>query len=208
MPSPADSSSSAAAVAGSMRRRLARTAPPRRPATVNPTAAYLVPFLLVLAAGMISRASSGRFETWYALRLLAGGAALAVYWPRLGGLDWRFSWRAGAAGLRSSCCGSWASHFLVPRKACRPPWPRCPPPDRALWIAGRVATAVLVLPLRRGVGLSRLSAAPAGGGGFRLSLLRGCRLDPGARHRRRVRNSRRAALARRHRGRDRVRYCC
>ena len=116
-------------------------------ATANPTAAYLAPFLLLLAAGMISRASSGRFETWYALRLLAGGAALAVYWPRLRGLDWRFSWRAAAAG--AAVFGLWlaAGHLLLVQQAMPAALAAMSAPGRALWITGRVATALLVLPL-------------------------------------------------------------
>jgi exosortase E/protease (VPEID-CTERM system) len=133
-------------------------------ATVNPAAAYLVPLLSVLAAGMLSRATSARFETWYALRLLAGGAALAVYWPRLGGFDWRFSWRAAAAGL--AVFGLWlgASHLLLPAQRMPAALAAMSAPERALWIAGYVATAILVLPLAeelayRGYLLRRLVTA-------------------------------------------------
>lgn len=132
--------------------------------TVNPTASYLAPFLLVLAAGMISRASSGRFETWYALRLLAGGAALAVYWPRLRGLDWRFSWRAGAAGMAVFALWLWAGHLLLLRQSMPAALAAMSASSRALWIAGRVATAILVVPLAeelayRGYLLRRLVSA-------------------------------------------------
>ncbi|HEV7136326.1 MAG TPA: exosortase E/protease, VPEID-CTERM system [Steroidobacteraceae bacterium] len=132
--------------------------------TANATAAYMAPFLLVLAAGMISRASSGRFETWYALRLLAGGAVLAVYWPRLRALDWRFSWRAAAAGL--AVFGLWlgASHLLLAQQGMPAALAAMSAPDRALWITSRVATAILVLPVAeelayRGYLLRRLVAA-------------------------------------------------
>lgn len=133
-------------------------------ATVNPTAAYLMPLLAVLAAGMIARASSGRFETWYALQLLAGGAALAVYWPRLAALDWRFSWRAAAAAVAVSGLWLGASHLLLPARAMPAALVAMSAAHRALWIAGRVATAVLVLPLAeelayRGYLLRRLVAA-------------------------------------------------
>jgi CAAX prenyl protease-like protein len=134
---------------------------------VNPTAVYLVPLLAVLAAGMISRASSGRFETWYSLRLLAGGAALAVYWPRiagLGALDWRFSWRAAAAGLAVFALWLGASRLLLPAQAMPAALAAMSAADRALWIAGRTATFVVVLPLAeelayRGYLLRRLVAA-------------------------------------------------
>lgn len=141
-----------------------RMASPAAVPTANPTAAYLVPFLAVLAAGMISRASSGRFETWYVLRLLAGGAALAAYWPQLRGIDWRFSWRALAAGL--AVFGLWlgASHLLLTPQRAPIALAAMSAAHRALWIAGRVATAVLVLPLAeelayRGYLLRRLVAA-------------------------------------------------
>lgn len=133
-------------------------------ATVNPTAAYLLPFLAVLAAGMISRASSGRFETWYVLRLLAGGVALAAYGPQLRQLDWRFSWRAAAAGVL--VFGLWlaASHLLLPPQRMPVALAAMSAADRALWIVGRVVTTVLVVPLveelaYRGYLMRRLRAA-------------------------------------------------
>ena len=147
-----------------------RTDSAAAPATVNPTAAYLMPLLAVLAAGMISRAISGGFETWYALRLLAGGMALAVYWPQLAHLDWRFSWRAAAVGL--VVFGFWlgASHLLLPAHVI--PGVQAMPAalaamsalHRALWITCRATAAVLVLPLveelaYRGYLMRRLVAA-------------------------------------------------
>jgi exosortase E/protease (VPEID-CTERM system) len=154
----------------SRRSRWLNTAAIERPiaataaAPANPTAAYLVPFLAVLAAGMISRAGSGRFETWYALRLLAGGAALVACWPRLRGLDWRFSWRAAALGLL--VFGSWlvASRLMAPAPAMPAALAAMSVASRALWLAGYVATAIIVLPLAeelayRGYLLRRLVAA-------------------------------------------------
>jgi exosortase E/protease (VPEID-CTERM system) len=133
-------------------------------ATVNPTAPYLLPLLAVLAAGMISRASSGRFETWYALRLLAGGAALAFCLPRVRGLDWRFSWRGVAAGLGVFCLWLAAGRFLTASPSLPAGLAAMSGAARELWIATRVATAVLVLPLTeelayRGYLLRRLVAS-------------------------------------------------
>jgi exosortase E/protease (VPEID-CTERM system) len=141
-----------------------RTSSAATTAAANPTASYLAPFLLVLAAGMISRASSGHFETWYALRLLAGGAALVIYWPRLRGLDWRFSWRGAAAGVAVFALWLWASRLLLPRQAMPAGLAAMSASGRALWIAGRIATALVVVPLAeelayRGYFLRRLVAA-------------------------------------------------
>ncbi|MDE2052202.1 MAG: archaeosortase/exosortase family protein, partial [Gammaproteobacteria bacterium] len=88
--------------------------------TSNPTAAYLLPFLAVLAAAMISRATSGRFETWYALRLVAAAAALACCWRPLAKLDWRFGWRGIAAGAAVFAVW-WAASRLILQPHGMPP---------------------------------------------------------------------------------------
>jgi exosortase E/protease (VPEID-CTERM system) len=132
--------------------------------TSNATAAYLLPFLAVLAAGMVSRASSGDFETWYALRLLAGATALAVYWPQLRRLDWRFSWRSAAVGV--AVFGLWlgAAHLVLASEVMPRSLAAMPAAGRLLWIAGRLASAVILVPLAvelayRGYLLRRLVAA-------------------------------------------------
>jgi CAAX prenyl protease-like protein len=66
--------------------------------TENPTAAYLAPFLAILAAAMISRAASGKVEWLYPLRFFAAAAALWFYRRRYARLDWKFGWTGPAAG--------------------------------------------------------------------------------------------------------------
>src|SRR5262249_19088142 len=56
----------------------------------NPTAAYLMPLLAVLATAMLTGAFSGGFDNLYALRALAAGAALWFFWRQYPGLRW--SW--------------------------------------------------------------------------------------------------------------------
>ncbi len=77
--------------------------PPRRePAALaahNPTAAYLVPFLAILAAGMLSGSMTGAFEWAYPLRLIAAGAALWAFRRVYRDLDWRCGWMGAAAGV-------------------------------------------------------------------------------------------------------------
>ncbi len=82
-------------------------------ATDNPTAAYLVPLLAILAAGAVSHAMSGNFETFYPLRLVAGAAMLWVYHRRLATLDWRFSWRGPAVGVLVFLMWTAVAHFFV-----------------------------------------------------------------------------------------------
>jgi len=81
--------------------------PPRkeistRPADVaadNPTAAYLIPFLVILGAGMLAGALSGSFEWLYPLRFFAAAAALWVFRARYSTLDWRVGWLGPSIGV-------------------------------------------------------------------------------------------------------------
>lgn len=63
------------------------------------TAAYLLPFLALLAGAMIAKSFSAGFEYWYVLRPLLGIAALIGCWPRLRSLDWSLSWRGPLVGI-------------------------------------------------------------------------------------------------------------
>jgi exosortase E/protease (VPEID-CTERM system) len=66
--------------------------------TENPTAAYLVPFLTILGAGMISGALSGKFEWLYPLRFFAASGALWAFRGRYRNLNWRVGWLGPAIG--------------------------------------------------------------------------------------------------------------
>jgi len=67
-------------------------------ATENPTAPYLVPFLMILGAGMVSGAMSGSFEWLYPLRFFAAAGALWVFRHRYSKLNWRVGWLGPAIG--------------------------------------------------------------------------------------------------------------
>jgi exosortase E/protease (VPEID-CTERM system) len=67
-------------------------------AVENPALPYLLPFLLILAAAMVSRAASATFEWLYPLRLVASGTALWLLRDRYKKLDWHFGWQAPAVG--------------------------------------------------------------------------------------------------------------
>jgi exosortase E/protease (VPEID-CTERM system) len=131
--------------------------------TTNPTAAYLLPLLALLAAGMIARASSSGFETWYALRLVVAAAALGFVWRPLTRLNWRFGWRGIVVGAVVFAFWLGASrlilapHGIPPELAAMPSW------ARALWIASRALTAILLVPIAeelayRGYLMRRLQA--------------------------------------------------
>ena len=65
----------------------------------NPTAAYLVPFLMILGAGMVSGAMSGSFEWLYPLRFFAAAGALWMFRNRYSKLDWRVGWLGPTIGV-------------------------------------------------------------------------------------------------------------
>ena len=75
-----------------------QTAKPVAAASGDATAAYLLPFLAILAAAMVSRAASGSFEWLYPLRFAA--AASVLWWNRKQylALDWRFGWLGLSVG--------------------------------------------------------------------------------------------------------------
>jgi exosortase E/protease (VPEID-CTERM system) len=130
----------------------------------NPTATYLMPFLAILAAGMLASALSSGFEALYALRPLAAGLALYRYWPHLKGLQWRVTWRGPAVGIVV-----FVVWVIGARLQARPaPMPlelaAMPVGLRLGWIAVRAIASATVVPLAeelafRGFLMRRLVAA-------------------------------------------------
>jgi exosortase E/protease (VPEID-CTERM system) len=132
----------------------------------NPTAAYLAPFLAILAASMISGASSAGFEWLYPLRFVAAIAALFAFRRGYKGIDWRFGWLAPVIG--GMVFVFW---ILLDRSAVVPAtngiaaglaaWPQ---PARIVWLVIRTLAAVVTVPIAeelafRGFLLRRLVSA-------------------------------------------------
>jgi exosortase E/protease (VPEID-CTERM system) len=115
--------------------------------TENPTATYLMPFLAILAAGVLSQAMSSGFENAYALRLVAGIGVLAFYRRKLAALDWRWSWRGPAVGVGIFLIWIAWAHFQLPAAAMPGQLAGYSPALRGTWIASHLATSVLVVPL-------------------------------------------------------------
>ena len=119
---------------------------------VNPTAAYLMPLLAILAAGMVSHALSAGFEYLYPLRFLAALAVLWVFRQSYGGANLGFSWRGPAVGAAVFCLWLGAAAVLAqPPGASAGAAPEAlamlPEPLRILWIVCRVLAAVGTVPL-------------------------------------------------------------
>jgi len=68
-------------------------------AETNVAAVYLMPFLAILAAGLVSVAISDGFEWLYGLRLLAALGVFYAYRHEYRRMDWRFGWLGPAAGV-------------------------------------------------------------------------------------------------------------
>ena len=115
--------------------------------TDNATAAYLMPLLAILAAGMLAHALSAGFELLYPLRLVAAVAALWVYRKSYSRLDRHISWRAPAVG--ALIAGVWLlfAHFVIPPSPRPSGLGALPAPWRAAWITARVLAATVTVPI-------------------------------------------------------------
>jgi exosortase E/protease (VPEID-CTERM system) len=113
------------------------------------TAAYLVPFLAILAASFVSKAASGYFEWLYPLRFITAIIALWCFRREYKTFDWNFGWIApvtGAAIFLLWIAPAWwmhehsASHLGAGLTALSPA-------ARFTWIFFRVAAAVITVPI-------------------------------------------------------------
>ena len=113
------------------------------------TAAYLVPFLAILAASFISKAASGYFEWLYPLRFIAAAIALWYFRSEYRKLDWRFGWIAPATG--AAIFLAWIGPALWMHERHASPLGSAlaalSPSIRTAWIAFRVAAAVVTVPI-------------------------------------------------------------
>lgn len=111
------------------------------------TAAYLMPLLAILAAGMLTRALSSGFDFLYPLRIVCAVAALWAFRNSYGSLDWRFSWRGVLMGI--AVFGVWAAlaRFATTPAAAPSELAQLPGAPRAAWIACRAAAAIITVPI-------------------------------------------------------------
>ena len=117
-------------------------------ATVNPTAAYLVPFLAVVGTTMITGAVSAGVDMLYPFRIVAGGLALVWFRRVLPGRLFDRSWFAVLAGL--IVLGLWVA--LEPSnpagaQALADHVARLPTGAALVWLGFRVVGSVVVVPL-------------------------------------------------------------
>lgn len=116
-----------------------------RGAAVSPVAAYLVPFLAVLAASMISKAASGQFEWLYPLRFVAAAGALWFYRREYVGVKWRPGPLSVVAGVLVFAI--WVGLDRSAPAAMNPELASMPAPLRVAWLGLRVLGAVITVPI-------------------------------------------------------------
>ncbi len=118
--------------------------------TTDETPAFLLPFLLILGAGMVAQAVSSGFEWFYPLRVVAAGLALACYRRSYVSLDWRAGWESIVIGAVVFVLWIGADRVLQPNAAPVPtpaalaaaPWLA-----RLIWLLFRIAGTVITVPI-------------------------------------------------------------
>jgi exosortase E/protease (VPEID-CTERM system) len=117
----------------------------------NPTAAWLMPFVAILAAGMISRALTGAFEWLYPLRFFAAVVTLLFFRRKYAGLfplDWRIDWFGPAIGIVVFALWIGLDRFVSPGTEAMPsPLAMTTPLARNSWLICRVIAAVVTVPV-------------------------------------------------------------
>ena len=115
----------------------------------NPTAAYLVPFLTILGAGMLSGALSANFEWLYPLRFFAAAGALWVFRGKYSSLDWKVGWLGPAIG--AGVFVVWIALDRMAGVAAANAMPGALAASsagaRTTWISFRVLAAIITVPI-------------------------------------------------------------
>ncbi len=130
----------------------------------NPTAVFLIPFLAILAAGMLSRAASADFEWLYGLRFVAAAGALWTFRDQLRKLDWRCGWWGPIGG--TAVFALWLGFDRwqgIPAAAMPSPLAGASTPLQFSWIVMRALAATTTVPIAeelafRGFLMRRLTA--------------------------------------------------
>ena len=115
----------------------------------NPTAAYLLPFLSILAVGVLATAVSGGFEWLYPLRFVAAGGTLWAFRKEYAKLDWSATWLGPVIGVvifaiwigLDSLSGGAASDTMPS------PLASVSAPARTIWLAIRILAATVTVPI-------------------------------------------------------------
>lgn len=153
--------------AGSNRIGWLMRAPAGRASARNPATPYLLPFMAIVAATMVSRAfSDGSFERLYPLRLIGAAAVCCYFRSEYKQLGWRLDWRA--CGIGAAVFALWIAFeplaATTSSAAFAAALQSLGVAGRSAWLAARVVSAVVAVPIAeefafRGFLLRRLVAS-------------------------------------------------
>jgi exosortase E/protease (VPEID-CTERM system) len=111
-------------------------------------AAFLVPFLALMAISMVTAVTFTGFDLWYPLRVLVAAAVLWHFRKYYRGLGWTWSWHAPMIGVAVFVLwmllepdGDQATSALARGLMDLPAW------GMILWLAVRVLGSVITIPL-------------------------------------------------------------
>jgi exosortase E/protease (VPEID-CTERM system) len=115
----------------------------------NATAAYLLPFLSILAVGMVTAAASGDFEWLYPMRFLAAAGALWLLRKSYADLDWKFGWFGPAIGVL--VFAMWIAMDALLKTTTSDAMPHAladsSTPIRVTWIVFRALAGIVTVPI-------------------------------------------------------------
>ena len=108
-----------------------------------------MPFIAVLAAGMIATAASGGFEWLYPLRVLTAAIVIWHFRSKYSEMNWRFGWFAVFAGLVVFALWLGLDRFSGGRmdSAIGPGLASLSNAGRLTWLAFRIIGAVVTVPI-------------------------------------------------------------
>jgi exosortase E/protease (VPEID-CTERM system) len=113
----------------------------------NPAIPFLLPFAVVLTAGMVSVAASAGFEWLYPIRLIAAATVLWLYRKQYGFLRWKPGWLPLLAGAIAFAV--WV--FLEPAQHSLgnldQGLAKLSPLNKAAWLTLRTIAAVVTVPI-------------------------------------------------------------
>jgi len=124
------------------------TAPLER-GTSNSAAPYLMPFVVLMAVGMLATAASSGFELLYPLRVVAVLITVWCFRATLLKLDWRCGWFSALAGIAVFLLWLGLDRMSGPSSdsGIGPGLAALPMSGRLAWLAFRTIGAILTVPI-------------------------------------------------------------
>ncbi len=116
---------------------------------LDPTVAYLAPWLTILAASLVLGAFTAGFDWLYPIRVVASALVLWLCRNAYGRWDGTCSWQA-IAPLGAAVFGVWlllAPRDMLPGSGAPAAWSEANPVWAMLWLVFRVVGSVLTVPL-------------------------------------------------------------